>query len=219
MRYIRFVTSPTERTTAATDVLLAALATGAVVFLSQIPTSDVRKTLLWVSMYALLGFAAALGAIAHGLVLPQKLNKILWGALYLFLGQIVALFSAGAVYDVWGWGVARTVLPLLVMVGLGFFGIASLWAASFLVFIAYQVLAMLFALGGYLWLSLSGMLPGAWWMVGGILATVAASALQAWRSARLVIVWEFDHNGIYHLVQAIGLVLLAIGLWFGLAGG
>jgi hypothetical protein len=218
VRYIRFVANPTERTTAATDVLLAILAIGAVIFLSEAGASDVRKSLLWVSIYAMVGFAAALGAIVHGLVLPQKPTKILWAMLYLALGQIVALFGAAAIYDIWGWRVTQIVLPLLIMGGLCFLGMTAFWSASFLVFITYQLAVMLFALGVYLWLSVFETLPGARWMVAGILVTVAASVLQTRSSMRIIMIWEFDHNGVYHLVQAVGLVLLVIGLWLGLAG-
>jgi hypothetical protein len=123
------------------------------------------------------------------------------------------------VYDIWGWRVTLTAFPLLVIGGLGFFVITAFWAKSFIVFIGFQLLVILFALGAYLWLSVTKMLPGAWWMVGGILVTVAASALQTRSSVRVVIIWEFDHNGVYHLVQAVGLVLLVIGLWLGLVSG
>ena len=128
------------------------------------------------------------------------------------------MFGAAAIYDLWGWRVTQVVLPILVMGGLCFFGITAFWTASFLAFIVYQLLVMLFALGAYLWLLVFEALPGARWMVAGILVTISASALQAWSSVRLVIIWEFDHNGVYHLVQAVGLVLLVIGLWLGLAG-
>ena len=219
MHYIRFVTSPTERTTAATDVLLAVLAVVAVIFLSQIGANDVRKTLLWMSIYAMLALAAAFGAIVHGIVLPRTVHQVLWAMLYLLLGQIIVFIGAAAVYEFWGWRVTLTIFPSLVMAGLVFFVVAVFWAASFIAFIGFQLLVMLFALGVYLWLSLSEALPGAWWIVGGILGTIAASALQTRSSVRVVIIWEFDHNGIYHLVQAVGLVLLFIGLWLGLASG
>jgi hypothetical protein len=40
---------------------------------------------------------------------------------------------------------------------------------------------------------------------------IVAAALQA-SSMRITILWPFDHNGIFHLVQIAGLLTLGAGL-------
>jgi predicted ferric reductase len=78
---------------------------------------------------------------------------------------------------------------------------------------------MLFALGAYGWLAINNQLPGAGWMAAGVLVTLIAAGVQAlWKGqARpLTFIWQFDQNGLYHLIQMVGVVLLLVGLRIGL---
>ena len=214
---IEFVDSPTERTTAATDLLLVAIALFAVLYLQQIGQQYPWKTNIWTFAFGLLALAAALGAIVHGLELSHKVKTRLWHLLYLTLGLVVALFTVGAVLDLWGLVAAQWALPLMLVVGLSFFGVTLIWPDNFLLFIIYQGVAMLFALVGYTWLALvDGLLNGAWLVVAGILVTMIAAGVQASRAVLFTFIWQFDHNGTYHLIQIIGIVLLMVGLRAGL---
>jgi hypothetical protein len=49
-------------------------------------------------------------------------------------------------------------------------------------------------------------------MAAGVLTTMVAAGIQASEQASLHLVWPFDHNGIYHLVQIVGVLLLFVGL-------
>ena len=100
----------------------------------------------------------------------------------------------------------------MVFIGVGFFGITLVWPDSFLVFIVYAAVVMLFALGGYTWVAYRRHLEGAWLMVAGILVTVIAGGVQASNVLSFTFIWSFDHNGIYHLIQMVGIVLLVTGL-------
>ena len=71
---------------------------------------------------------------------------------------------------------------------------------------------MVFALGAYIYLAIEQNQPGAWLMAGGILVSIAAAGIQTQKSVAVKIIWLFDHNGVYHLVQAIGLILIIAGL-------
>lgn len=210
---LELIDSPTERTTAATDVLLALLCVGCVLYLRRFRARDAWKVRIWSAALALLGVAALLGALAHGLVLASRVEPLLWGPLYLCLGLAVALFGTGAVHDAADERASRRALPILAAIALGFFALTRLAGGSFLLFILYEAAVMLLALGAYLWLAISGRLPGAAWMAGGILLTLVAAGLQATRVIpRLELIWTFDHNGLFHLVQMPALVLLALGL-------
>ncbi|MDJ0809258.1 MAG: hypothetical protein QNJ01_04110, partial [Desulfobacterales bacterium] len=61
-----------------------------------------------------------------------------------------------------------------------------------------------------------GRLKGAWLMAGGILATIVAAGVQAGRLLAFTFIWPFDHNGVYHLIQMAGIVLIVAGLRRGL---
>lgn len=124
----------------------------------------------------------------------------------------MGIFTAAVIYDLWGGVLSRRILPVMLGVGSGFFGITLLWPHSFLVFIIYESLIMFFALTGYVWLAWRGNLEGAWLMVFGVLVTIVAGIIQANNDFSFTFIWSFDHNGIYHLVQMAGILLLVSGL-------
>jgi hypothetical protein len=92
-----------------------------------------------------------------------------------------------------------------------FYLATRLSGGEFLVFVVFQAGTLLFALGVYLRLQARGR-AGAGLVAAGLAVTLAAGAVQAAESLTVRLVWEFDHNGVYHLVQLAGLVLLARGL-------
>ena len=71
--------------------------------------------------------------------------------------------------------------------------------------------ALLFALAVYGALARLGR-PGAATVAGALTVSLAAGAIQATDSLTARLGWEFDHNGLYHLVQIVGVVLLVRGL-------
>jgi hypothetical protein len=212
---VPFVDSPTEQTTAATDAVLAVLALGCIWYLRRIPgtsTHKRRKVNIWSGALVWLALAAALGAVAHGFKLPVRVLRLLWNLLYLSLGFTVGLFVVGVINDMWGQRLAYRALPVMLFGGLLFFSLTLLFPGSFLVFIIYEAVAMLFALGAYGRLALEKRLNGAGWMATGILITIIAAGIQATQSLSLTFIWPFDHNGLYHLVQMVGLGALMVGL-------
>ncbi|MES0489381.1 MAG: hypothetical protein ABUK01_05270 [Leptospirales bacterium] len=209
---MEFINSLTEQTTAVTDAILAVLSMAAALYLYRIGQQFRWKTILWIFTFGLLALAGIQGAIAHGFQMSMELNTLLWYPLYLTLGLLVALFSVAAIYDIWGKEIARKVLPIMVAIGAGFFVIILIWPDSFLIFIIYEAVAMLFALAGYIWVAFRGHLKGAWWMVAGISVNILAAGVQAGESLSFTFIWSFDHNGLYHFIQMLAIVLLVTGL-------
>jgi hypothetical protein len=212
---MKFVDLPTERVTAVTDLILALLALGGALYLRQLNSTDPWKANLWASAFGLLVLAAGLGAIAHGFQMSAAVNQWFWRPLNLSLGLVIALFVVGVSYDLWGLPQAQRVLPITIAIGLAFFGVTLLKPGSFIIFIIYEAVAMVFALGAYVWLAARGQLSGAGWMAGGVLVTIIAAAVQAgWKGQDnpLTLIWQFDQNGLYHLIQMAGVVLLLMGL-------
>jgi hypothetical protein len=219
---MKFINIPTEQTTAITDVILALLALGCIFYLWQIGQDDAWKTGLWAAAYGLLALAAGLGAVAHGFQMSATTSWWFWHPLNLALGLVVALFVVGVIYDCWGLAAAQRAVPMMLGVGLFFFGLTLFFSDLFIVFILYEAAAMLFALGVYGWLAVTGQLPGAGWMAAGVLATIIAAGVQAGWNGRenpITLIWQFDQNGVYHLIQMIGIVLLLIGLRTALLAG
>lgn len=107
----------TERTTAATDALLALAAVALLLGLRHWSPASFGRA-VWLSALAALALASVLGAIAHGLELSAATRDLLWQPLYLALGSAMALFVVGAVRDWRGDRAARRVLPAMLVIAL-----------------------------------------------------------------------------------------------------
>ncbi|MFN8380967.1 MAG: hypothetical protein U0V02_03450 [Anaerolineales bacterium] len=198
-----------EQMTALTDVALGILS-GYAAF--QVLQFSGFKSLVWGWAFALLAFSAFVAALAHGFEMTQKTNERLWMPINLSLGWTLSLFVVGALIDVSGDVIARTALPAALIVGLLFFVITVLRPGSFMTFIAYEAVAMFFSLGVYVFLFFQGTLLGAGCMLAGVFVTIFAAVVQALGKTGKSIVWYFDNNGVFHLIQMIGVVLLLAGL-------
>jgi hypothetical protein len=205
------VVAATERTTAATDAILALAGTTAILILRRRAAPTFGRA-VWQSALAALVVASALGAVAHGVALPDATRGLLWQPLYLSLGITMALFVVGAVRDWRGDAAGRRALaPMLILAAL-FYGVTWLTGGDFLAFVIYEAGALLFSLLIYLRLATGERRPGAAAMAAALAVSLTAGAVQASELPSVTLLWEFDHNGLFHLVQLLGLGLLVAGL-------
>jgi hypothetical protein len=209
---MRFIETPTEQTTAITDALLFVIAALlGLVAAAAGRRSDQIKGRIWASAFELLATASLFGAIAHGFQMSAQTKGILWMPLNLALGLMVALVVVGAVYDLRSSSLPRFLVPVMVGVGVLFFAVTLVIPGSFLVFVIYEAVAMLFALGVYLRLA-ARRVRGALLMAAGVLVSMVAAAVQASGAVSFTLIWPFDHNGAFHLMQLGGLALLMGGI-------
>jgi len=214
-----FIDIATEQTTAATDVILAVVAL--IVCIATYRSgknSNPMKGKIWAWAFGLLAFAAMTGAVAHGFQMPDRLNFILWQPLNLALGLAVSMFVVGVVNDLTRGSLPKVVLPVMIATGSAFYLITLIFPGTFLVFILYEAVAMFFSLVVYIILGFRKRVHGAWLMALGIFITMIAAAIQASEAVVIHCIWEFDHNGIFHLVQIVGLLVLFAGLRADLRG-
>ena len=209
MADLQLTRAETELTTAATDALLTVVVIIGIAWLCRVVPPSPRRT-LWVRGLALFAVAGALGAFVHGFDLDSRTRELLWQPLYLTLGSALAFFSAGAIGDWRGDVPARRALPLLLTLAFGFFLLTRLSGGKFLVFVIFEAAALLFALAVYARVAFKGT-RGAALVVAGLVLSLAGGVLQA-STLSLHAVWEFNHNGLYHLVQLVGVVFLVAGL-------
>ena len=211
---MKFIEDPVERTTAVTDGVLALVALGSIRFLgwNSADGGEFLKIYIWSSAIGMIGLAAGLGAAAHGVVISQKLHDRLWQVLNACLALAVSLFVAGVVYDVWGDVACLRVLPFLITAGVVFYAATLMYPGFFFIFIIYEGFALVFALCAYVYLTFGSELAGAPLIAAGILVSIVAAALQACKTLTVTVFWEFDHNGVFHIVQIIGTILLLFGL-------
>mgnify|MGYP001241963665 CR=1 FL=1 len=215
---MRLADSETELTTAATDALLGAVCLGLGLWLWSTPTAAAWKRGLWVSAFALLSSGAWIGAVLHGLQLPAATIAAAWRGLYLSLGWAVALFLVAATCDWKGEREARALLPWALAIGVLLVGATERLGRSFLVFAVYEAVSTAMALAIYGTLAVSGLRPGAILIAAGIVLSLVAAAVQV-SSLSLRIVVRFDHNGLFHLVQTVAVVIIAVGVRISLPAG
>lgn len=210
---MQFVAIPTEQTTAVTDGLLAVLALGGLTVLLPLQRYDPWKARIWSTALACLMIASAFGAIVHGIETGPRVHRLLWLLIWLCLGLLVAFFVIGTVYDLWGERAARRWAPVMIVAGLAFFAVTQLAGGAFVVFVMYEAAALGLALLGYAYLALIRRAPGVGLIAAGILVTLLAAVLQATRwLTPLTLIWTFDHNGLFHIVQMVGVALIVLGL-------
>lgn len=212
-----FVESPTEQTTAATDLIIALVASAGILYLKRFYLVDATKVRIWSWMLGLLAAGALLGAVVHGLEVSELVWNILWQPLFLILGLVVALFVAAALHDSMGKEPARRAVPLLLAAAILFYSTTLLFRGTFLVFVVYEGLAMLFAFAVYSALFVRRRLEGAGTVAFAILLNIVAAGVQATESVSLLLLWPFDHNGVFHLIQIVALLVLFRGLGRGLS--
>jgi hypothetical protein len=158
-----------------------------------------------------------LGAIAHGLDLSESTRDLLWQPLYLCLGLVVALFTVAAIRDRFGEPAARRALPWMIVIGFAFFAITRVGSGTFLVFIAYEAAAMLAALLLYLDAAIRPRVPGAALMTLGVALNLFAAAVQQSSVSMEFLGLPLDHNGVFHLMQLVAIVVLTLGVLKGLS--
>ena len=194
----------TEPATLITDYLLAAF-TAALAWrlLKQFRTTGVRSKYWWAAAFAASALASFTGGTVHGFsaVLSRSITLALW---------IVAMESL----VVAAYCVIRAALPamgtavsLTIAAGYGAYGV---WLASNPRFVfaiaAYAcALAILAVVSLQTWTSNA---PASRLFAGGIAISVVAAAIQQGRVSPHE---YFNHNDLYHVVQAAGLWVLCLG--------
>ena len=207
-----FTESPTEQTTAITDLLLSLQAIGAIWILKR---NQIRRpvwTELWTWFFGLLSAASLLGAISHGFRMTSSVNTALWVVIYLVLGIMMALFLIAAVTLHWNPQLGKQCLPYGMLIAFVFFLVTQIWSDSFLLFVIYEAISMLLALTLYvscLWFRRE---QGSGLLAAGIVVGIVAAVLDSQPSLQLNFIWTFNNHGIFHLAQMISLLLLTIGV-------
>ncbi len=213
---MEFITDPLEQTTAVTDLILGIMAVWAVFYLKKMNRFKPWKSLIWQWAFIFLALASLIGAVAHGFQMSEKVNYIMWQPLNLFLGMTIAFFVIGVIYDTWGEAASRRWMPIMIVIALLFFItklVASLFIKySFFIFIIYEAAGTLFALGAYTLLSMKKQIRGGWLMTVGVLITILAAGVQSIKFIHFTLIWEFNNNGAFHLIQAVALFFLIFGL-------
>ncbi|WP_226646387.1 DUF6962 family protein [Microbulbifer variabilis] len=209
---ISFTKVPTEQTSAATDIVLVIIAAIIWFYLYRSDFQPYWKRYVWLCFYALLFLSALLAGFIHGTETSQNIRVGLWYTLFIFLGLFLVSFTLAVLNDLIGEYYSKKALPYALLAGFIFFILAVVKTYGFLTFVVYQALAMSLVVIGYAWLGWTGRLPGAWYMALGGVFSFTAVVFQVRTSLEFTFIWTFNHNGVYHLVQAVGVLFFFVGI-------
>jgi hypothetical protein len=193
-----------EVVTMATDYLLAATAFGAAMWLWKAAAGAPGRW--WAAAFVATGVAAVLGGTSHGYapVLDKQTHGLVWRLTYVTAGIANFCILHGASLAVVPQRARRAVLAVLV--------VRLLVVAAALIVIGqfrYVLYDYAITLAGLLALAatLAGRRrPGAGWVVAGVAASALGAAVQLGRFGQGR---AFNHNDLFHVVQAVGIALYA----------
>jgi len=189
-----------EPATLLTDCLLAALAGTLATRLHFRTSADALAARWWTRVLALTAAAGVLGGTSHGFgpMLPSAVADGLWLATLLTLNLTSAALGAALVRAVVPPASARLWLVVVALKLAGF--------AAYVVFRPEFVVAILdYGLALLAWLLATMLTRKAWrgWMGAAVGFSVVAAVIQ---QAQLGFTAWFNHNDLYHVVQAAALV-------------
>ncbi|MCD6109991.1 hypothetical protein J7J83_04500 [bacterium] len=200
---MNFVQIATEQTIASTDLISGIISLLLAILL--IKKSGVRIN-YWKWFYVFLGVAALAGAIAHGVIVSQFTKDMLWYVIYFSLGIGMAFILLASL--------PINFILFFVAMGLGilFFLFTIFVSKSFIVFVVYAVAILTAVFGIHLYKYIKSK-QFSWLVICiGILLIIVSGGVQAIVKGELNFIWTFDHNGLAHIVQTIGAVVLYFGL-------
>jgi Family of unknown function (DUF6962) len=202
--------APTELTTAATNLPLGLVALVAWISFYRRRGRDPWKARVWMTAAVCFLVVSIVASGVHGLKLSEQVHFLGWTVTYLGLGLVIAAVTVGAVLDLWGERASRRVAPVMAMVAL-LFVLAMRVSDRLIVFIGYEAVFVGFALVAYGYLAVTRRLAGAGLLWAGLLVSLMAAVVQT-TDAQVTMIWTFDHNGLFHLLQVPGLILMVLGV-------
>ncbi|UCD38959.1 MAG: hypothetical protein JSW54_05640 [Fidelibacterota bacterium] len=194
-----------EPTTAITDFLLG-LESFAFAALLTAGTYTFPSLPYWTATLIMLGIAALLGGFAHGLA-----RFSIFAIIYPCLAILMTSFILATLVDSFGQELAHQVRWFIAFLALIFMLVAWRYPTRIRAYAVVLAALMILAFLLYLRQALTTTLPGSAYIAAGIATTILAAALLLKR-ARITLIWTFDHNGVYHLVQMVGVLFFYLGL-------
>jgi len=194
--------APAEPATFLTDYLLAGLGVGLAVLLWTATDAGGAQR-LWAAALATIGAGAAIGGSSHALGAGEEVGW-LWNGTMIAIGLASCLLGVAAVRAFVGQPRIRTGLTAILSLGV----LAYVWWVLGHPDFQWAVLdygltlsALLMAACVLWWCRREASAP---WLIGAIVVSFVAAGVQ---QLELSPHSRFNHNDLYHLVQAVGLWL------------
>ncbi len=203
--------SLTEPDVSLTDLMLAGECG---LFSALLWRSDAKQgPLRWwfVLFFAATGIAALLGAIAHGFIADPTypIYRLLWVAIFGAIGiAAVASWAIGTVIALPA-ALAKSITTAVVASFSVYLLVVIFVSQSFAVAVIYYLPAALFLLAALIIAQMRGGVKAPMPAMAGILLSFFAAYVQQAEFSLASL--HLTHNALYHIVQAIALLLIFIG--------
>lgn len=173
---------------------------------------QIRRNKLWFLAYLFLMLNCFIGFILHGFKLPDFENIALWSVLYLLLGVMLSRYVIALRHDVLneqespkglliGSLVVSFVIAIINIIDYHYsYPLFSLYAIINVVSILVLLSRKIKTDKRYIWYFVA------------ILFFIAGSIVQAMSFIRFRFIFEFDNNGLYHLLLLVFQILQFIGI-------
>ena len=194
-----------EPTTTITDFILGleALVLAALLLISP---QTFPSQPYWIASLLCLGVAAVLGGLYHGF---DRFSS--YTGVYFCISVLMAALCLAVITDGFGEEIARGFRWPVAGLALAFFLVARTYPTRILAFAALLAVFLVLALILYLHLMVTRALPGAGFLAAGI-ATLLIGAAMMLGNVGFTLIWTFDRNAVYHLVQMVGSLFFYFGL-------
>lgn len=162
----------------------------------------------FVLFFAALALAAFFGFVAHGFIVHKHsfTHELVWRAVLLSIGVIsLAAWAIGARL-IFSPRIAQIVIFLIVLAFALYAALVLSHSRSYAIAIVAYLPAALFLLGAFLLRQRRAPMPHLGFGIAGLVLTLVAAVVQRF-AIGLAPVW-FNHNALYHLIQAVGLWLI-----------
>ncbi|MBA7606141.1 MAG: hypothetical protein GH143_01785 [Calditrichaeota bacterium] len=194
-----------EPTTTITDFILGleALVLAAILFVSPHTFPSLPY---WIASLLCLGVAAVLAGLYHGFDRPASYTGV-----YFCISALMATLCLAVITDGFGEEMAHRLRWPVAGLALAFFLVAWIYPTRILAFAALLAVFLVLALVLYLHLMVTRALPGAGFLAAGIASLLIGAAMML-GNVGFTLIWTFDRNAVYHLVQMVGIVFFYLGL-------
>ena len=203
------LTSGTELSSGLTNLINALLSIYFLFRLIQMDKEKKRK-LLWVITFVVFIISSLVGAFIHGIQLKQETKKILWAFLNINLYLTIATYSICIWYEAYGLKITRILIPIYTILAIGIGLYNNFIAGSYTSFVVFTIIN-LFLLMIILIINIRKKHYLVYFLLAIIVFTIG-SYLQTIYTLRLDLILVLDHNGIYHLMVMLFVILNYIGI-------
>ncbi|WP_196889223.1 DUF6962 family protein [Aureivirga sp. CE67] len=173
---------------------------------------DRRKTGIWGLIFVCISISSLLGAVTHGLEISELTYKILWNIIFLCSGFLISFVGVGALYDFYKKRLSDAIYWLAAGMSILFFLFNLYGPDTFLFFIGYEVIILLLALFYYNRIYQKTKMKWTSKMIIGILLSFLAAIAQTIEDLKITLIWDFDNNGVFHIIEVFALSFMASGV-------